>query len=102
MVKMDEDEREIIKSYEKGEWQSVGLPKTKLRQYKIYAKATIKKDRRVNIRISSRDLEGLQKIAMEEGLPYQTLISSILHMYISRRVQFLYAKTYKNEGGMAL
>ena len=52
-------------------------------ELKNYARATIKKDKRVNIRISERDLKELQRIALREGLPYQTLISSILHKYVT-------------------
>jgi predicted DNA binding CopG/RHH family protein len=43
----------------------------------------LKKDKRINIRISSRDLEALQRRAIEEGLPYQSLVSSVLHKYVS-------------------
>jgi predicted DNA binding CopG/RHH family protein len=58
----------------------------KIKKYQEYAKATFRKDKRVNIRISEKDLVGLQKKAVEEGLPYQTLISSILHKFISGRL----------------
>lgn len=58
-------------------------------RYTRYAKATFRKDRRVNIRISSKDLEEIQKRALEEGLPYQTLISSLLHKYASGRLRDL-------------
>ena len=52
-----------------------------------YAKATFRKDRRLNIRLSSKDLEAIQKRALEEGLPYQTLISSLLHKYAAGRLK---------------
>jgi hypothetical protein len=52
-----------------------------------YAKATFRKDRRLNIRLSSKDLEVIQKRALEEGLPYQTLVSSLLHKYASGRLR---------------
>jgi predicted DNA binding CopG/RHH family protein len=52
-----------------------------------YAKATFRKDRRLNIRLSSKDLEAIQKRALAEGLPYQTLISSLLHKYASGRLR---------------
>ncbi len=55
-------------------------------RYQSYAKATFKKDRRVNIRISGKDLEALQKRALAEGIPYQTLIASLLHKYVSGRL----------------
>ena len=52
-----------------------------------YAKATFRKDRRLNIRLSSKDLEAIQKRALAEGLPYQTLISSLLHKYAAGRLK---------------
>jgi hypothetical protein len=52
-----------------------------------YARATLRKDRRLNIRISSKDLEAIQKRALEEGLPYQTLIAGVLHKYASGRLR---------------
>ncbi len=58
----------------------------KLARYGEYAKATFRKDRRINIRISTKDLEALQKRALEEGIPYQTLVSSVLHKYVSGRL----------------
>ena len=56
-------------------------------RYSRYAKATFKKDRRLNIRLSSKDLEAIQKRALAEGLPYQTLIASLLHKYASGRLK---------------
>ena len=82
-IKLDKEEQELVDSFERGEWRSVpNLQREKKKAQKIAA-ATFKKDRRVNIRISSKDLLGLQKRALEEGIPYQTLISSVLHKYIS-------------------
>ena len=62
-------------------------PKRVLNRYSRSAKATFKKDRRLNIRISTKDLEAIQKRALEEGLPYQTLIASLLHKYASGRLR---------------
>jgi hypothetical protein len=56
-------------------------------RYSRYAKATFRKDRRLNIRLSSKDLEAIQKRALAEGLPYQTLISSLLHKYAAGRLK---------------
>ncbi len=56
-------------------------------RYSRYAKATFRKDRRLNIRLSSKDLEAIQKRALIEGLPYQTLITSLLHKYASGRLK---------------
>ncbi len=57
------------------------------KRYAGYAASTFGKDRRVNIRISGKDLDALQKRALEEGLPYQTLISSLIHKFVSGRLQ---------------
>ncbi len=86
-MKLDADEKEILESVERGEWRSVKGVKRDLDRYRQYAKATFRKDRRLNIRISSKDLEAIQKRALEDGLPYQTLISSLLHKYASGRLR---------------
>ncbi len=83
MTKMTKEERDIMRSADRGDWKPVRRLKTNMRRYSAYARATFQKDRRINIRISSKDLEGVQKKALEEGLPYQTLISSMIHKYIS-------------------
>ena len=84
-MKLNSEEKEILKSVEKGEWKSI-KNKIQLRKYKEYAKDAFLKDKRINIRITSRDLSEIRKRAIEEGLPYQTLVSSILHKYISGRL----------------
>lgn len=86
-MKLDENEKEILESVERGEWRSVNGVKRQRSRYARYAKATFRKDRRLNIRISSKDLEAIQRRAVEEGLPYQTLISSLLHKYASGRLR---------------
>ena len=86
MEKPDREEAEVQDSFERGEWRSVPGKERRVGQYREYAKATFRKDRRVNIRISGKDLDVLKKRALEEGLPYQTLISSVLHKYVSGRL----------------
>ncbi len=86
MAKLTKEEREMKSSVERGEWRSVRGVKSDAKRYQRYAEATFKKDRRVNIRISGKDLEALQKRAIEEGIPYQTLIASLLHKYVSGRL----------------
>ena len=86
-MKRDANEKKILESFERGEWRSVKGAKRDRSRYARYATATFKRDRRLNIRISGKDLEAIQKRALEEGLPYQTLISSLLHKYASRRLQ---------------
>ena len=85
--KLDKYERELLKSYNKGEWKSTNPTKAELRHYAAVARATLK-NQRINIRLSQQDLRGIQTRAIEEGLPYQTLISSIIHKYVSGRLVF--------------
>jgi predicted DNA binding CopG/RHH family protein len=82
-LKLQQEELELLASYEQNEWQSAKNVKEQVAQYRAYARATFRKDKRVNIRISERDLIDLQRRAIREGIPYQTLISSILHKYVN-------------------
>jgi predicted DNA binding CopG/RHH family protein len=85
MSNLDEEEQELLNSVEQGEWKTVkDLPK-ELFRYQQYAETSLRKDKRINIRLSSNDLEALQFIAVEEGIPYQTLISSVLHKFVTGR-----------------
>ena len=81
-LKLDREEKEILKDFEAGEFESVLTPARK-KFLQARAGETFKKDKRINIRISSRDLEAIQRRALKEGMPYQTLVSSILHKYVS-------------------
>jgi len=87
MPKLDDEERELLRSFEGGEWKSVPDKDQEIRRYRGYARETFKKDRRINIRISSRDLDALQKKALVEGIPYQTLITSVLHKFAAGRLR---------------
>ena len=79
-------EQEILASFERGEWKPVRNQKGEIARLRAVAEATLLKNKRVNIRISSRDLEGLQARAAEEGVPYQTLMASVLHKFVSGRL----------------
>ena len=79
MSKLNQEEREILNAYEAGQLkQSKGAEKIR-KQHQEYAEAMFRKDARINIRLSSNDLRRLQKKALAEGIPYQTLVASILH-----------------------
>ncbi len=84
--KLDNEELELLKSLENGEWQSIKNLEQELKKHKQIAKNSMKKDKRINIRLSSKDLELLKTTAIERGLPYQTLVSSILHQYVTGRL----------------
>ena len=81
----DAYELEILSAFEEGRLKSVAT-KAELAKFKAAARATAIKDRRVNIRLSSGDLSDIQAKALEEGIPYQTLIASVLHKYVTGRL----------------
>lgn len=78
-------EDQISKDYEQGHLKSVAPSKAELKKYKEAARATFIKDRRINIRLSTPDLMDIQARAAEEGVPYQTLIASVLHKFVTGR-----------------
>ena len=81
----DKHEKDLLQSYEDGELVSTEPTQKEKDQFKSAAQTTTLKDRRVNIRLSSTDLRDLQARAMEEGMPYQTLIASVIHKYVNGR-----------------
>ena len=86
-LKLDEEEVKILRDFERGELTSINNFKEEKRQLEEAAHNFLQKDRRINIRISSRDLETLQKRAVKEGMPYQTLISSTLHKFVTGKLK---------------
>jgi len=84
--KLDPFENDLLEAYEKGELRTVVSSTSDFEKYRVAARETFVKDRRVNIRLSSPDLMDIQARALEEGIPYQTLIASVLHKYISGRL----------------
>jgi predicted DNA binding CopG/RHH family protein len=82
-TKLTKEEREILGSFEKDEWIPVTNLAKRKKDLAAYARNTLRKDKRLNIRISERDLLELQRKAVKEGLPYQTYVSSIIHKLIN-------------------
>ena len=80
-------ENSLLESVERGEWLPAKAPDRARNRYMRYAKATIRKDRRITVRISSKDLRAIQERALTEGLPFQTLITSLLHKYARGRLK---------------
>ena len=78
-----EDEREFISSIESGEWREVGDLASAVVEARQIAAATLAQSERMNVRISSADLKALKARAIEEGLPYQSLVTSVLHKYVT-------------------
>ena len=86
MKRLDRYEKQILSSYERGELKSVVTSDASLRRYREYARATLSKNRCVNIRMSTLDLVDIQARVAEEGLPYQTLMASVLHKFATGRL----------------
>lgn len=82
----DQEELEILHALETGTLRSANDSSRHLKSHREAAGSTLKKDQRLNIRISSRDLMSLQARALEEGVPYQTFAASLLHKFVSGRL----------------
>ena len=82
----DEEERKLIESIEKGEWVPTDDLKAEVDDARLIAKSTRAKDTRINIRLAGSDLKILKTKALEEGVPYQTLVSSVLHKYAKEKL----------------
>lgn len=85
-LNLDQEESEILAAFESGDVERSSDAASLQARHQKYAEAMFKKDARINIRISSRDLRGLQKKALSEGIPYQTLVASVLHKYVEGRL----------------
>lgn len=86
IMKLDREERDLLRSLERGEWKSIPDLEREKARYRRYAVAALRKDKRINIRLPEQDLILIQQRALDEGLPYQTLISSVLHKFASGRL----------------
>jgi predicted DNA binding CopG/RHH family protein len=95
-TKLDKEEQDTLDSFERGEWKPVANRRQVIARHVAYARNTLAKDKRVNIRISSKDLEELQAMAVEDGMPYQTLMSSVLHRFVSGRFMETASRTRKS------
>lgn len=78
---LDKEEKKILRALEKGEFRRIPNFEKEVKLYQEYARATLDKKRNINIRVSERDLMKLKARAIEKGLPYQTLVTSVLHQY---------------------
>lgn len=81
---LDQDEQKILEEYENGNYDNISDLSERKKVLEEYAKNTLNKTRNINIRVSERDLYRLKAKAIEEGIPYQTLSSSILHKAVTR------------------
>ncbi|MFQ5596679.1 MAG: antitoxin [Nitrospiria bacterium] len=86
MSKLNAEEKKILEAFEKGKLKRPKRVASEIARHKAIAEATFKKDARINIRLSSKDLRALQVRALKEGIPYQTLVSSVLHKYVDGKL----------------
>ena len=86
-IQLDEEELQILQDFEEGKFEKVQNFRGEKRKLEETAYNTLQKDKRINIRISSRDLEKIQARAAKEGMPYQTYIASILHKVVAGRLK---------------
>ncbi len=81
-MKYDREEQKLIDAYERGEIKAAAPSRQEIAEIKSTARNTFRKDRRITIRLYEHDLKGIQKRAMKKGIPYQTLISGMIHQYV--------------------
>ncbi|MEK7747968.1 MAG: hypothetical protein AAB300_02685 [Nitrospirota bacterium] len=81
-MKLNEEEKNILTAYEKGKMKALSPSKQELSEMKLTAKNTFRKNKSITIRLYNHDFTGIQKKAMEMGIPYQTLISGMIHRYV--------------------
>ncbi|MHB1937808.1 MAG: hypothetical protein ACYCOR_14640 [Acidobacteriaceae bacterium] len=86
MKSLDRYEKQILSAFEAGKLKSTVTSEASLRRYREYARATLRKNERVNIRLSTSDLSEIRARAAEEGVPYQTLVASVLHKFVAGRL----------------
>jgi predicted DNA binding CopG/RHH family protein len=89
-LRLSKEEKKLLESVESGDYEST-LTDIRRKELEGTATNTFRKDKRINIRISNRDLIAVQSRASEEGIPYQTLVSSIIHKYVSGSLQDIVA-----------
>jgi predicted DNA binding CopG/RHH family protein len=85
-MRLDEGEKELFESIERGEWRSVKNLDKEIRAAREYVRGTFVKNQRMNIRITRKDLDALKVRALQEGIPYQTLVSRIIHKYLAGQI----------------
>jgi predicted DNA binding CopG/RHH family protein len=81
-MKLDQEEKELLEAYENGKMNPQDPSSELLSKLSKAAENTFKKDKRINIRLSSHDLSGIRRKALQKGIPYQALISGLIHQYV--------------------
>ena len=82
---LDKKEKEVVADFDSGDFVSVKKIKSEKAKYQNYAKSTLNKSKNINIRLSEKDLQKIKSKAVAKGLPYQTLLSSLIHQYADEK-----------------
>lgn len=86
-IELDQEEKQILKDFEQGKFKSVPNLKREQQRYKAYAKSMLNKTRNINIRMSESDLIAIKTLAFQKGIPYQTMLTSLIHQYSSGQLK---------------
>lgn len=81
------EEKELLEEFEKGQWMEVKNAEEKKALYESYARNTLNKLKNINIRVTFRDLQKVKARAIEQGLPYQSIVSALIHQYANRKIK---------------
>ena len=81
-MKLNKEEKKILEAYESGQLETVKPSKNEIEAIRATASSTFRKDKRITVRLYDHDFKGIQKKALQMGIPYQTLISAIIHRYV--------------------
>jgi len=84
---LDKKEEEVLQDFEKGKFKSVSSLKSAKDKYREYSRATLNKTRNINIRLSDKDLQKIKVRAAVQGIPYQTLVTSVIHQYANSKAK---------------
>lgn len=86
-IKLTKEEQKTLKDFSTGKLKKVASAKKEATRYQKYARDVLNKSKNINIRLSNKDLQKLRAVAAEKGIPYQTLVSSVLHQYSTGRIR---------------
>jgi predicted DNA binding CopG/RHH family protein len=86
VMQLDEEEKEILEAFEEGKLKKIDMSEEEIEDLKIAARQTLIENSRISVRIPERDLKKIKKRALKSGIPYQTLITAVLHQYAEGKI----------------
>ncbi len=86
IMQLDEEEKEILEAFEEGKLKKIDMSEEEIEALKIAARQTLIENSRISVRIPERDLRKIKKRAQKSGIPYQTLITAVLHQYAEGKI----------------